>query len=44
MELNSIDSTDNKLNALITKSINTAFNYFVTTQFLVSIKKIFLFN
>jgi hypothetical protein len=39
MELNSIDNPDNKLNALITKSLNTAFNYFVTTQFLVSIKK-----
>ena len=36
MELNSIDSTDNKLNALITKLIKEAFNYFVSNNLTVN--------
>ncbi len=44
MELNSIDNPDNKLNALITKLIREAFNYFVSNNLMVNNNHLFLYK
>ncbi len=44
MELNSIDNPDNKLNALITKLIKEAFNYFVSNNLTVNNSHLFLYQ